>query len=133
MIGSMQYFLYIISIFWILCAVLFIFFPKKGKKIFSVMLHALPPWLWAIIVLGAAVLFWLSASVVATPLLVKILAVFAAVKGLLCLVLPKSFVTKVWDWFFNWPNSWCIASGVLMLVLAICLLSQIPHQIHIGI
>jgi len=128
----MQYFLYIISMFWILCAVLFIFFPKKVKKIFLPILYAIPLWLWAIIVLGAAVLFWLSASVVANPVLVKILAIIAVIKGVLCLVLPKSSIEKVWSWFFSWSISWYIAAGVLMLSLAVYLLSQIPYQIIIS-
>ncbi len=128
----MQYFLYIISIFWILCAALFIFFPKKVKKIFSPILHVIPLWSWAIIALGVAVLFWLSASVVANPVLVKILAIIAAIKGVLCLAMPKTFVEKTWNWFFNRSISWYIAAVVLMLALAICLLSQIPYQISIG-
>ena len=128
----MQYFLYIISIFWILCAVPFIFFPKKVKKIFSPVLHVIPSWLLAIIVLGVAVLFWLSASVVATPVLVKILAIIAVIKGVLCIALPKPFIEKAWNWFFNWPISWYIAVGILLLALAIYLLNQIPYQIIIG-
>ena len=120
----MQYFLYLFSILWILLGLFFIFFPKKGKKLISVVI-AMPRGLLGIIILVIGALFWYSAPIVAVPLFIKIIAIIVLIKGLSFLFIPRSLVKKSCDRFLGWSTGIYIVCGFVAIAIAIYILQII--------
>lgn len=114
----MNWMLYLLIVLWGIFGVLALILPKKAKD-FSVKLsHSGPYWVWGIIALIVAVLFWQSAELVSAPLLIQVLAVLAGIKGLCLLVLPKSKMDAMLRYWTGISDIVYRVMGVVLLIVA---------------
>jgi len=114
----MNWILYLVVILWGIFGVLALILPKKAKDFSLKLTHSGPYWLWGIIALIIAVLLWQSAHLVSVPLLIQIFAVFAGIKGLFLLILPKSKMNSMLNYWTGISDIFYRVLGVVLLVLA---------------
>jgi hypothetical protein len=114
----MIWILYLLIVLWGIFGVLALFAPKKAKDFSIELTHSGPYWVWGIIALIIAVLFWQSAELVSVPLLVQILAVMAGIKGLCLLVLPKSKMDDMLRYWTGISDIVYRVMGVVLLIVA---------------
>ena len=114
----MNWILYLIAVLWGIFGILALFFPKKVKDFSSKFIRSAPYWLWGIIALIIAILLWQSASLVSASLLIQIFAVFAGIKGLSLLFLPKSKMDSLLNYWIGISDVFYRVFGIVLLVLA---------------
>ena len=114
----MNWILYLVVILCGIFGVLALILPKKAKDFSLKLTHSGPYWLWGIIALIIAVLLWRSANLVSIPLLIQILAVWAGIKGLFMLLLPKSKMDGLLNYWTGISDIFYRVLGVVLLVLA---------------
>ena len=114
----MNWILYLLVILWGIFGILMLFIPKKAKDLALKFTHSGPYWVWGIIALIIAVLFWQSANSVSAPLLIKALAVLAGIKGLFMLFLPKSKMDSMLNYWTSISDVFYRIFGVVLLILA---------------
>jgi len=114
----MNWILYLLVILWGIFGILMLFVPKTAKDLALKFTHSGPYWVWGIIALIIAVLLWQSANLLSAPLLIQILAVLAGIKGLLALLLPKSKMNSMLNYWTGISDIFFRVFGVVLLVLA---------------
>ena len=114
----MNWILYFVAILWGIFGLLAFFLPKKAKDLSQKFTHIGPYWVWGMIALIMAILLWQSAHLVSAPLLIQIFAVFAGIKGLSLLILPKSKMDGMLSYWIGISDIFYRVIGVVLLVLA---------------
>jgi len=114
----MSWILYLLVVLWGIFGVLALILPKKAKDLSLKVTRSGPYWIWGIIALIMAILLWQSASLVSAPLLIQIFAVFAGIKGLCLLVLPKSKTDAMLNCWVNISDVFYRVLGIVLLILA---------------
>jgi len=114
----MNWILYLLVILWGIFGILMLFIPKTAKSLALKFTHSGPYWVWGIIALIIAVLLWQSANLLSNPLLIQILAVWAGIKGLLMLLLPKNKMNSMLNYWTGISDVFFRVFGVVLLVLA---------------
>jgi hypothetical protein len=114
----MIWILYLLIALWGIFGILMLFVPKTAKDLALKFTHSGPYWVWGIIALIIAVLLWQSAELVSTPLLIQILAVWAGIKGLFMLLLPKSKMDGMLNYWIGISDVFFRVFGVVLLVVA---------------
>lgn len=114
----MSWILYLLIILWGIFGILALILPKKVKDLSLKVTRKAPYLLWGIIALIIAFLLWQSADSVSAPLLVQILAVFAGIKGLSLLVLPRSKTDAMMNYVANLSDVFYRIFGIVLLVFA---------------
>jgi len=114
----MNWILYLLVILWGIFGILMLFVPKTAKSLALKFTHSGPYWVWGIIALIIAVLLWQSANLLSNPLLIQILAVWAGIKGLLMLLLPKNKMNNMLNYWTGISDVFFRVFGVVLLVLA---------------
>jgi len=114
----MNWILYLLVILWGIFGILMLFIPKTAKSLALKFTHSGPYWVWGIIALIIAVLLWQSANLLSNPLLIQILAVWAGIKGLLMLLLPKNKMNNMLNYWTGISDVFFRVFGVVLLVLA---------------
>jgi len=114
----MNWILYLLIVLWGIFGILALFIPKKAKDLALKFTHSGPYWVWGIIALIIAVLFWQFANSLSTPLLIQGLAVLVGIKGLFMLFLPKSKMDGMLNYWTGIPDVFFRVFGVILLVLA---------------
>ena len=113
----MNWVLYLLIVLWGVFGVLALILPKKAKDLSLKVTRGGPYWIWGIIALIFAVLLWQSANLVSAPLLIQILAVLAGIKGLSLLLLSKSKMDSLLNYWTGISDVFFRMLGVIMLVL----------------
>ncbi len=114
----MIWILYFCIVAWGIFGLLALIIPKKAKDLSLKVTHSGPYWIWGIIALIIAVLLWQSANLVSAPLLIQIFAVFAGIKGLFLLILPKSKMNGLLNYWTGISDIFYRVIGIVLLVLA---------------
>jgi len=114
----MDWILYLLIVLWGIFGILMLFVPKTAKSLALKFTHSGPYWVWGIIALIIAVLLWRSANSLSAPLLIQILAVWAGIKGLFMLFLPKSKMDGMLNYWIGISDVFFRVFGVVLLVLA---------------
>ena len=114
----MDWILYLLIVLWGIFGILMLFVPKTAKSLALKFTHSGPYWVWGIIALIIAVLLWRSANSLSAPLLIQILAVWAGIKGLFMLFLPKSKMDSMLNYWIGISDVFFRVFGVVLLVLA---------------
>ena len=114
----MIWMLYLLVALWGIFGILMLFVPKTAKSLALKFTHSGPYWIWGIIALIIAVLLWQSANSLSTPLLIQILAVWAGIKGLFMLLLPKTKMDSMLNYWTGISDVFFRVFGVVLLVLA---------------
>jgi len=114
----MIWMLYLLVALWGIFGILMLFVPKTAKGLALKFTHSGPYWIWGIIALIIAVLLWQSANSLSTPLLIQILAVWAGIKGLFMLLLPKTKMDSMLNYWTGISDVFFRVFGVVLLVLA---------------
>ena len=114
----MNWILYLLVALWGIFGILALILPKKAKDLALKFTHSGPYWMWGIIALIIAFLLWQSANLVSIPLLIQILAVWAGIKGLFMLLLPKSKMDSMLNYWTGISDVFFRVFGVVLLVLA---------------
>ena len=114
----MNWVLYLLIALWGIFGILMLFVPKKAKDLALKFTDSGPYWVWGVIALIIAVLFWQFASSLSNPLPVQILAVLAGIKGLFMLFLPKSKMDSMLNYWTGISDVFFRVFGIVLLVLA---------------
>jgi len=114
----MNWILYLLVALWGIFGILALILPKKAKDLALKFTHSGPYWMWGIIALIIAFLLWQSANLVSIPLLIQILAVWVGIKGLFMLLLPKSKMDSMLNYWTGISDVFFRVFGVVLLVLA---------------
>ena len=114
----MNWVLYLLIALWGIFGILMLFVPKKAKDLALKFTHSGPYWVWGVIALIIAVLFWQFASSLSNPLPVQILAVLAGIKGLFMLFLPKSKMDSMLNYWTGISDVFFRVFGIVLLILA---------------
>ena len=114
----MIWMLYLLVALWGIFGILALILPKTAKSLALKFTHSGPYWIWGIIALIIAVLLWQSANSLSTPLLIQILAVWAGIKGLFMLLLPKTKMDSMLNYWTGISDVFFRVFGVVLLVLA---------------
>jgi len=102
--------------------------PKKIKTFNKNMAESLPYWLWAIICFAFAYIFWQSQAFFRAPLLIQILAILSAAKGLVLLVLPKRKINKMLGyWTFQVSDLFYRFYGLVIMIVSFYLYSAMLY------
>ena len=109
----MDWILYLLAVLWGIFGILALFLPKKVKDFSSKFVRSIPCWLWGVIALIIAILLWQSANL----LFIQILAVLAGIKGLFFLLLPKSKMDGLLNYWIGISDVFYRVLGVVLLVL----------------
>lgn len=114
----METFLWIISLFWIIMGIMFLFVPIKAKNFISRITK------WPKVVLGlmpsiAGILLLLAAPLSSWSWFIAILGMLALLKGIFILVSPIGLVKGTFSWWFNQLPSLYRFWGVVMIVLGV--------------
>lgn len=117
-------FLYIFGLLWLISSGLMIFSPEILRKICRVSFK-IPIWIWGIISIGIAFLFWYAAPTSLSPCLVKAMALISIWKGLFLLLAPASDCQKTIDWSLSLSKTAYRVWGILLLPIAIYFLLRI--------
>lgn len=108
-----MYFIYLLLIIWTIFGIIALILPKLAKRFMVKWTTILPMWVWGIVALISAYVFFALSSFVSNPLIFKILAGIAFIKAIVCIVFPK--VKTKWlnqsDWLYR-------VYGIIALVLA---------------
>jgi len=113
----MIWILYFLVTVWGIFGILMLFVPKTAISLALKFTHSGPYWVWGIIALIIAVLLWQSANLLSTPLPIQILAAWAGIKGLFTLLLPKSKMNSMLNYFTGISDVFLRVFGVVLLVL----------------
>ena len=114
----MNWILYLLIALWGIFGILMLFVPKKAKDLALKFTHSGPYWVWGVIALIIAVLFWQFASSLSNPLPIQILAVLAGIKGLFMLFLPKNKMDGMLNYWTGISDVFFRMFGIILLVLA---------------
>lgn len=121
----MNWILYLLIALWGIFGILMLFVPKKAKDLALKFTHSGPYWVWGIIALIIAVLFWQSANLLSNPLLIQILAVWAGIKGLFLLFLPKSKMDGMLNYWTGISDLFFRVFGVVLLIFTYYILQML--------
>lgn len=113
----MSWILYFLVILWAIFGILALIFPKKIKDFSLKLTHSCPYWVWGIIALIIAVLLWRSAELVSATLLIQILAILGGIKGLFLLILPKSKMDEMLNYWIGISDIFYRVLGIICLLL----------------
>ena len=114
----MNWILYLLIALWGIFGILMLFVPKKAKDLALKFTHSGPYWVWGVIALIIAVLFWQFATSLSNPLPIQILAALAGIKGLFMLFLPKSKMDGMLNYWTGISDVFFRVFGIVLLVLA---------------
>ncbi len=109
----MNWIFYFLIVAWGIFGLLALFLPKKAKDLALKFTHCGPYWVWGIIALIIAVLLWQSANL----LFIQIIAVLAGIKGLFMLLLPKSKMDGLLNYWIDISDVFYRVLGIVLLVL----------------
>jgi uncharacterized protein YjeT (DUF2065 family) len=114
----MIWIIYLFIVLWTIISILALFVPKTTKKFMLKLSHSGPFWLWGVIALVLGYVFWQSTVLVSVALVMQILAVLAIIKGLIFLLMPKSTVNRILDYWMNISDISFRIFGLALLVFA---------------
>ncbi|NVL90969.1 MAG: hypothetical protein HWN69_08270 [Desulfobacterales bacterium] len=123
----MVWFLFAMSVVWIMLGTLMIFATQVARKNYFNILKTKNPKMLSTVAIVIGVLLLLSASSSSQVTFIVVLGLLSLSKGLLFLFLPKQKVEKVIDWWFNATDKIYKVWGVLSMVLGIAVLATIVH------
>lgn len=86
---------YILIVLWVLFGLTAFIIPKKAKSIYEKLITPTFCKIWGVVALLMGYFMWTAALSLKIPLVAYILAIIAALKGIVLLVLPYKFVTKM--------------------------------------
>ena len=87
---------YLLIVLWVLFGLIALIMPKKAHLMYEKMISSLLLCkIWGVFALVMAYFMWNGASLLKIPLVAKILAIIAIMKGIVLLVMPLKMVTKI--------------------------------------